>query len=42
MGDNDKLYVPMELVEIYKKEVILKANFLFPNQTEVEYTYFNF
>jgi len=37
MGDNGKLYVSEELVEIYKKEVIPGADFLKPNQTECEY-----
>jgi len=37
MGDQGKLYVPKELVNIYKDEVIPKADFLFPNQTECEF-----
>lgn len=37
MGDNGKLYVPQELVEVYRDEVIVKADFLLPNQTEIEY-----
>ncbi len=37
MGDDGKLYVSEELVEIYKKEVIPGANFIKPNQTECEY-----
>lgn len=38
MGDNGKLYVSEDLVEIYRKEVIPGADFLKPNQTELEYT----
>jgi len=38
MGDDGKLYpsVPMEMVEMYKNEVLCHANFLLPNQTECE------
>jgi len=36
MGDNGKLYVPKELVEIYKKEVIPHVSVLTPNQFELE------
>jgi hypothetical protein len=42
MGDNGKLYVSEELVEIYKKEVIPGADFLKPNQTECEYVSLSF
>ena len=35
-GDNGKLYVPAELVEIYRKEVIPLANVVTPNQFEAE------
>jgi len=37
MGDNGKLYVSEELVDIYKNEVIPGADFLKPNQTECEF-----
>eukprot|EP01133_Synstelium_polycarpum_P013857 gene13857-16341_t len=37
LGDNNKLYVPEDLVDIYKNEVISHADYLFPNQTEVEF-----
>jgi len=39
MGDDGQLYrsVPMEMVELYKKEVLPFADVLFPNQTEAEY-----
>lgn len=36
MGDNDKLYVPKELVKIYSEEVVPLANILLPNQFESE------
>ncbi len=36
MGDDGKLYVPKELVEIYKTELLPQANILLPNQTECE------
>jgi pyridoxine kinase len=35
-GDNGKLYVPAELVGIYKKDVIPLSNIVTPNQFEVE------
>jgi len=37
LGDNGKLYVSQDLVNIYKEEVIVKADILLPNQTECEY-----
>jgi len=39
MGDSGKLYpsIPMEMVEMYKQEVLCHANFLLPNQTECEF-----
>jgi len=37
MGDDGKLYVPKELVQIYIDEVLPHADFLFPNQTECEH-----
>jgi len=36
MGDNGKLYVPAEMVNVYRSEVLCHADYLFPNQTEVE------
>lgn len=36
MGDDGKVYVPKELVVIYKEEVIPLANVVTPNQFEVE------
>ncbi|XP_026827478.1 pyridoxal kinase [Ooceraea biroi] len=36
MGDNGKMYVPEELKEIYKKEVVPLADVLTPNQYELE------
>lgn len=37
MGDNDKLYVPQESVEIYSNEIVPIADFITPNQFECEY-----
>jgi pyridoxine kinase len=37
LGDDGKLYVAQETVEIYKNEIIPKADYLFPNQTECEF-----
>ncbi|KAM9987051.1 hypothetical protein ACTFIY_011479 [Dictyostelium cf. discoideum] len=37
LGDNNELYVPENLVEVYKNEVIPNADYIFPNQTEVEF-----
>mmetsp|Transcript_8809 Transcript_8809/g.12775 ORF Transcript_8809/g.12775 Transcript_8809/m.12775 type:complete len:347 (+) Transcript_8809:75-1115(+) len=36
LGDNGKLYVPKELVEIYRTQVLPLANVVTPNQFEVE------
>ncbi|XP_014238929.1 pyridoxal kinase [Trichogramma pretiosum] len=36
MGDNGKMYVPEELIEIYKKEIVPLADILTPNHFEVE------
>ncbi|KAK0174523.1 hypothetical protein PV327_010283 [Microctonus hyperodae] len=36
MGDDGKLYVPKELVEIYKNKVVPLADILTPNQFELE------
>jgi len=37
MGDGGKLYVPLELVQIYKEIIIPLADVVTPNQTEVEF-----
>ncbi|KAF2070490.1 hypothetical protein CYY_008188 [Polysphondylium violaceum] len=37
LGDNRALYVPENLVDIYKNEVIPNADYIFPNQTEAEF-----
>lgn len=36
LGDGGKLYVPQEMVEIYKSEILPKAQVLLPNQFEME------
>ena len=36
LGDNDKLYVPQELVQVYRDEIIPNADIVTPNQFEVE------
>ena len=36
LGDNGKLYVPAELVEIYREEIVPLATVLTPNQSEAE------
>ncbi|KAJ1493338.1 Ribokinase-like protein [Baffinella frigidus] len=36
MGDHGKLYIPAELVPIYRDEVVPKATILTPNQFEAE------
>mmetsp|Transcript_22560 Transcript_22560/g.34645 ORF Transcript_22560/g.34645 Transcript_22560/m.34645 type:complete len:322 (-) Transcript_22560:92-1057(-) len=36
LGDNNKLYVPQELVEVYRNEIIPNADVVTPNQFEVE------
>lgn len=36
MGDNGKMYVPKELLPIYKSEIIPLANVITPNQYELE------
>lgn len=36
LGDNGKMYVPRELLEIYKLEIINLADVITPNQYEVE------
>jgi len=37
LGDEGKLYVNKELVAVYREELVPKADFLFPNQTEAEF-----
>ncbi|EKX44116.1 hypothetical protein GUITHDRAFT_87533 [Guillardia theta CCMP2712] len=36
MGDNGQLYVPQEIVSVYRDEVVPKATILTPNQFEAE------
>lgn len=36
MGDHGKLYVPKELIPVYKKEIVPLANIITPNQFELE------
>lgn len=36
LGDNGKLYVPEELVAIYRDEVVPRATVVTPNQFECE------
>ena len=36
LGDNNKLYVPKELVKVYSEDVVPLANVLLPNQFEAE------
>ncbi|XP_076662278.1 pyridoxal kinase isoform X1 [Halictus rubicundus] len=37
MGDNGQMYVPEELKEIYKTEIVPLADIIVPNQYELEY-----
>jgi pyridoxine kinase len=36
MGDNGKMYVPEELKEIYKNDIIPHADIITPNHFELE------
>lgn len=36
IGDNDKFYVPVELVDVYRRELIPLSNLVTPNQFEAE------
>lgn len=36
MGDNGKMYVPNELLDIYRDEIIPLADIVTPNQFELE------
>jgi pyridoxine kinase len=36
MGDNGKLYVPAEVVEVFKTDILPLASVLTPNQFETE------
>lgn len=36
LGDDGKLYVTQDLLQIYRTDVLSKAKYLFPNQTECE------
>lgn len=37
MGDERRLYVPEEMVALYRDEIIPHADMIFPNQTEAEF-----
>lgn len=39
MGDNGKMYVPKELLEIYKNDIIPLADIVTPNQFELEWVF---
>jgi len=39
LGDNGKMYVPKELLEIYKKRILPKADIITPNMFELELIY---
>jgi pyridoxal/pyridoxine/pyridoxamine kinase len=41
LGDERRLYVPEEMIGIYRDEIIPYADMIFPNQTEAEYVIFN-
>ena len=36
LGDNDKFYVPQELIPLYQKDILPKAHIITPNQFEAE------
>ena len=36
MGDNGKMYVPAELLPIYREEIVALADIITPNQYEAE------
>jgi len=36
MGDNKKMYVPKEILDIYKNEIIHLTDILTPNEYELE------
>lgn len=37
LGDNDKLYIPVDVAQIYKDVLVQYADILLPNQTECEF-----
>lgn len=37
MGDNKKMYVPVEILDIYKNEIIHLTDIITPNEYELEY-----
>lgn len=40
MGDNGQMYVPKELLEIYRDKLLPLADVITPNQFEAEYAVF--
>lgn len=36
MGDNKKMYVPEEMLDVYKKEIIHLTDIITPNEYELE------
>ena len=36
LGDNNKFYVPQELIPLYQKNILPKAHIITPNQFEAE------
>ena len=36
MGDDGKLYVPAESVAVFREQLVPRADYIFPNQTEAE------
>lgn len=42
MGDNNKMYVPEELLPVYQEEIVPLADIITPNQFEAEYVNENF
>lgn len=39
MGDNGKMYVPDEMAEIFRKQIVNLATIMTPNQYEAEYLF---
>jgi pyridoxine kinase len=40
MGDNGKMYVPDELADVFRKQIVKLATIMTPNQYEAEYLFF--
>jgi len=40
MGDNKQMYVPNEILDVYKNDIINLTDILTPNEYELEYKYF--